>query len=240
MSIAENLARVRAEIVDACRRAGRAESEITLIAVSKVHPAERLIEAYDAGQRVFGENRVQELQAKAGAVRGLAGAKFHLIGPLQNNKTAKAAELFDTVDTVAEVKTAQRLATAAKALGKMLPVLVEVKLSHEESKHGVAPEELRALLATINVLDGVEVCGLMTVPPWDEDGETARPYFRQLRELRDGLAGEFPRLRELSMGMSNDFRVAIEEGSTAVRVGTAIFGARPVRAVNEDGTVAAG
>ena len=240
MSIAENLARVREEIGDTCRRAGRAESEITLIAVSKVHPAERLIEAYEAGQRVFGENRVQELQAKAGAVRGLAGVVFHLIGPLQNNKTAKAAELFDTVDTVAEVKTAQRLATAATALGKVLPVLVEVKLSHEESKHGVAPEELRALLTTIDVLDGVEVRGLMAVPPWDEDGETARPYFRQLRELRDGLVGEFPRLRELSMGMSNDFRVAIEEGSTAVRVGTAIFGARPVRAVNEDGTVAAG
>ena len=240
MSIAENLARVRAEIEDACRQAGRAESEITLIAVSKVHPAERLLEAYEAGQRVFGENRVQELQAKAGAVRGLAGATFHLIGPLQNNKTAKAAELFDTVDTVAEVKTAQRLATAAKALGKVLPVLVEVKLSHEESKHGVAPEELRALLGAIDVLDGLEIRGLMTVPPWDEDGERARPYFRQLRELRDGLAEEFPQLRKLSMGMSNDFRVAIEEGSTAVRVGTAIFGARPVRAVNEDGTVAAG
>ncbi len=240
MAIAENLARVRAEIAEACRRAGRAEAEVTLIAVSKVHPAERLIEAYEAGQRVFGENRVQELQAKAGAVRGLPGAEFHLIGPLQNNKTAKAAELFDTVDTVAEVKTAQRLATAAIALGKVLPVLVEVKLSYEETKHGVAPAELRTLMAAISGLEGLEVRGLMTVPPWDEDGEMARPYFRQLRELRDGLSGEFPGLQELSMGMSNDFRVAIEEGSTAVRVGTAIFGARPVRAVNEDGTVAAG
>ena len=240
MSIAENLARVQADIGDACRRAGRAETEVTLIAVSKVHPAERLIEAFNAGQRVFGENRVQELQAKASAVRGLDGAKFHLIGPLQSNKTAKAAELFDTVDTVAEVKTAQRLATAAKALGKVLPVLVEVKLSYEESKHGVSPAELAPLLAAIAPLEGLEIRGLMTVPPWDEDGETARPYFRQLRELRDGLLPDFPSLRELSMGMSNDFRVAIEEGSTAVRVGTAIFGARPVRALNEDGSPAAG
>ena len=240
MSIAENLAKVRAEIGEACRQAGRAETDVTLIAVSKVHPVERLLEAYAAGQRVFGENRVQELQAKAAAVRGLEGAEFHLIGPLQNNKTAKAAELFDTVDTVAEVKTAQRLATAALALGKRLPVLVEVKLSHEESKHGVAPAELPGLLRAMAGLEGLEVCGLMTVPPWDEDGEAARPYFRQLRELRDQGIAEFPQVRELSMGMSNDFRVAIEEGSTAIRVGTAIFGPRPKPAINKDGTSALG
>ncbi len=234
MAIAENLARVRAEIAAACQAAGRAESDVTLIAVSKVHPAERLLEAYAAGQRVFGENRVQEMQAKADLVRGLEGAEFHLIGPLQNNKTAKAAELFDAVDTIAEVKTAQRLSTAALALGKLLPVLIEVKLSHEESKHGVSPAELPSLLTTIAGLEGLQVRGLMTVPPWDEEEETARPYFRQLRELRDGLQGEFSLLRELSMGMSNDFRVAIEEGSTAVRVGTAIFGARPTRAAKEN------
>ncbi len=227
MSIAENLARVRAEISEACRKAGRPESEIALIAVSKVHPAERLIEAYEAGQRVFGENRVQEMQAKAEAVRGLAGAEFHLIGPLQNNKTSKAAEIFDAVDTLAEAKTAVRLSTAAVTLGRRLPVLVEVKLSHEEAKHGVAPAELPGLLAAITELPGIAVLGLMTVPPWDQDAEVARPYFRQLRELRDGLVGQYPELRELSMGMSNDFAVAIEEGSTAVRVGTAIFGARP-------------
>ncbi len=238
MSIAENLAKVRAEIGEACRAAGRAEADVTLIAVSKVHPAERLIEAYEAGQRVFGENRVQELQAKAEAVRGLAGAEFHLIGPLQSNKTGKAAELFDTVDTVAEVKTAQRLSTAAMAMGKRLPVLVEVKLSHEESKHGVGPADLPELMAAIGNLEGLEIRGLMTVPPWDEDAEAARPYFQQLRQLRDGLTAEYPGLRELSMGMSNDFRVAIEEGSTAVRVGTAIFGSRPKRAINEDGTAA--
>lgn len=240
MSIAENLARVRAEIGEACRQAGRSEADVTLIAVSKVHPAERLLEAYAAGQRVFGENRVQEMQAKAAAVRGLEGAEFHLIGPLQNNKTAKAAELFDTVDTVTEVKTAQRLAAAAVALGKRLPVLVEVKLSPEESKHGLEPGGLAELLRSIVGLEGLDVRGLMTVPPWDENAEPARPYFRRLRELRDQVCSEFPQIRELSMGMSNDFRVAIEEGSTAIRVGTAIFGARPKRAINEDGTIAAG
>ena len=240
MSIAENLERVRGEIAAACRQAGRTETDVTLIAVSKVHPAERLLEAYAAGQRIFGENRVQELQAKAGAVRGLEGAEFHLIGPLQNNKTAKAAELFDTVDTIAEVKTAQRLATAALALGKRLPILVEVKLSPEESKHGVAPAELPQLLRAIVAREGLEVRGLMTVPPWNEEGEAARPYFRQLRQLRDQASAEFPQVRELSMGMSNDFRVAIDEGSTAIRVGTAIFGPRPTRAINEDGTSAVG
>lgn len=240
MSIAENLATVRAEIREACRRAGRTESDVRLIAVSKVHPAERLLEAYAAGQRVFGENRVQEMQSKAEAVRGLEGAEFHLIGPLQSNKTAKAAELFDTVDTVAEIKTAQRLATAALAGGKRLPVLVEVKLSYEESKHGVAPAELPALLRAIVGLDGLDVRGLMTVPPWDENAEVSRRYFRQLRELRDDVGAEFPQIRELSMGMSNDFSVAIEEGSTAIRVGTAIFGARPKREMNEDETIAAG
>ena len=240
MSIAENLARVRAEIGEACRQAGRAETDVTLIAVSKVHPAERLLEAYAAGQRVFGENRVQEMQAKAAAVRGLEGAEFHLIGPLQNNKTAKAAELFDMVDTVAEVKTAQRLAAAALALGKRLPVLVEVKLSPEESKHGLEPGGLAELLRSIVGLEGLDVRGLMTVPPWDENAEPARPYFRRLRELRDQVCSEFPQIRELSMGMSNDFRVAIEEGSTAIRVGTAIFGPRPKRAINEDGTIASG
>ena len=237
MSIAENLARVQAEIAEACQRCGRAESDVALIAVSKVHPAERLLEAYAAGQRVFGENRVQEMQTKAGAVRGLEDARFHLIGPLQNNKTAKAAELFDAVDTVAEAKTAQRLSAAAMVLAKRLPVLVEVKLSHEESKHGVMPAELPTLLVTMTQMEGLEVRGLMTVPPWDEDGETARPYFRQLRELRDGLRGQFPSLQELSMGMSNDFRVAIEEGSTAVRIGTAIFGARPKRTLEDDSSI---
>jgi pyridoxal phosphate enzyme (YggS family) len=228
MSIAENLERVRTEVADACAHAGRDAATVALMAVSKVHPAEALLQAYAAGQRLFGENRVQEWQAKAAALGELADLQMHLIGPLQNNKTAKAAELFAAVDTLDSLKTAQRLNDAAALLGKLLPVLVEVKLSHEESKHGVAPEELGGLLAAMAEMASLRVTGLMTVPPFDEDAERARPYFQQLRRLRDDHVGVCPALVELSMGMSGDFRVAIEEGSTCVRVGTAIFGKRVV------------
>jgi pyridoxal phosphate enzyme (YggS family) len=228
MSIAENLERVRNEVADACARAGRDAAQVGVMAVSKVHPVEMLLEAYAAGQRLFGENRVQEWQGKAVAAGGLAGLEMHLIGPLQNNKTGKAAELFAAVDTLDSLKTAQRLNDAALALGRVLPVLVEVKLSHEEAKHGVAPEELAGLLGGTAGMVGIAVRGLMTVPPWDEDAERARPYFQRLRRLRDENVGVYPTLVELSMGMSGDFRVAIEEGSTCVRVGTAVFGKRVV------------
>jgi len=146
MSIADNLSRLHEEIAAACRRAGRSDSEVALMAVSKVHPVEAILEAYAAGQRLFGENRVQEFQGKSPSLGALTDAAFHLIGPLQSNKTNKAAELFDAVDAVDSLKIAQRLDTAAVALGKKLPVLVEVKLSHEESKHGVTPAELMGLL----------------------------------------------------------------------------------------------
>lgn len=226
MSIADNIARLKEEIAVAARRAGRNPDEIALMAVSKVHPAEVILEAYAAGQRLFGENKVQEFEGKRPRLEGLAGAKFHLIGPLQSNKTNKAAGLFDAVDAVDSLRIAERLEKAAQELGKRLPVLIEVKLSHEESKHGVAPEELPALLETMRGLEAVEAVGLMTVPPWSEDAETARPYFRELRRLRDETVGTHPKVTQLSMGMSNDFAVAIEEGSTCVRVGTAIFGKR--------------
>lgn len=226
MSIAENIARVREQIAEVCRRANRAESDIALMAVSKMHSVEAILEAYSAGQRLFGENRVQEFQEKSASVGGLADAKFHLIGPLQSNKTTKAAELFDAVDSVDSLKIAQRLDTAAVALGKKLPVLIEVKLSHEETKHGLAPTELMGMLEAIDGLKAVEAVGLMTVPPWSEDAETARPYFRELRRLRDEATVRFPKVTQLSMGMSNDFAVAIEEGSNCVRVGTGIFGKR--------------
>jgi PLP dependent protein len=226
MSIAENIARLREEIAAVCRRSGRDEREVALMAVSKVHPVEAIAEAYEAGQRLFGENRVQEYEQKSARLKGLAGAEFHLIGPLQSNKTNKAAELFDAVDAVDALKIAERLEKAAAALGKALPVLIEVKLSHEESKHGIAPAELPAVLDAMRGMKAVEAVGLMTVPPWSEDAETARPYFRELRRLRDEAAKEHPKVVQLSMGMSNDFAVAIEEGSTCVRVGTAIFGKR--------------
>jgi pyridoxal phosphate enzyme (YggS family) len=237
MSIASNLERIRNEIADACARAERDPTAVALMAVSKIHPAEAILEAYQAGQRLFGENRVQEWQTKRTALSSildpastpvalLSVPVVHLIGPLQNNKTSKAAEIFDAIDTLDSAKTAERLNSAAGALGKTLRVLIEVKLSPEESKHGLAPEDLPTFLAAIQSLDRLEVCGLMTVPPFDEDPETARPYFQHLRRLRDEQIEHYPALTELSMGMSNDFAVAIEEGSTTVRLGTAIFGKR--------------
>jgi pyridoxal phosphate enzyme (YggS family) len=230
-SIAANLERLRNQLADACARAGRAPSSVALMAVSKMHPADAILEAHAAGQRLFGENRVQEFAAKGPALSTLYAlhstlCSFHLIGPLQNNKTTKAAELFDAIDTLDSLKTAERLNSAAQSLGKRLEVLIEVKLSPEETKHGLAPDELPALLTALAPLTHLSVRGLMTVPPWSEDPETARPYFQHLRRLRDENLAAHPTLTDLSMGMSNDFAVAIEEGSTCVRIGTAIFGKR--------------
>jgi pyridoxal phosphate enzyme (YggS family) len=231
MSIVQNLERIRNQIADACAQAQRNPATVALMAVSKMHPAEALLEAHAAGQTLFGENRVQEWQSKQPALGQILGdTQVHLIGPLQNNKTNKAAELFDAVDTIDSLKTATRLNEAAKALGKQIPILIEVKLSPEETKHGLPPEELPALLAALGPLTNIIAAGLMTVPPWCDDtpegAETARPYFAHLRELRDQNLASTPTLTQLSMGMSNDFRVAIEEGSTTVRIGTAIFGKR--------------
>jgi PLP dependent protein len=228
MSIASNLELVHNQIADACARSNRVPETVALMAVSKMHPASAILEAYAAGQRLFGENRVQEWQSKRAAVADLflEAAQTHLIGPLQNNKTAKAAEFFDAVDTLDSLKTAERLNAAAQSLKKSLRVLIEVKLSQEESKHGLPPQDLPDLLAALQPLRQLEVRGLMTVPPFDENSETARPYFQHLRRLRDMHCKTYPSLTELSMGMSNDFAVAIEEGSTTVRIGTAIFGKR--------------
>ena len=235
MSIASNLEQMRNEIADVCARAHRDLSTVALMAVSKMHPAEAILEAHAAGQRLFGENRVQEWQSKQPAVAHLftnatrsdpPAAQAHLIGPLQNNKTTKAAELFHAIDTIDSLKTATRLNEAAAALHKTLPVLIEVKLSHEPTKHGLSPDQLPTFLAALTPLSNLRPTGLMTVPPWDEDAETARPYFQHLRRLRDENLAAHPTLTQLSMGMSNDFVVAIEEGSTTVRIGTAIFGKR--------------
>jgi hypothetical protein len=230
MSIALNVARVREQIAQACRRAGRADSSVALMAVSKMHPAEALVDAQAAGLRLFGENRVQEWQQKQPVVSQLINRsgqiQMHLIGPLQSNKTARAAELFDAVDTVDSVRIAARLNQTAMELNKKLAILIEVKLSTEDTKHGIAPAELMALLEQLQALQALECYGLMTVPPWSEEPETARPYFRELRRLRDEAALRFPTVTQLSMGMSNDFAVAIDEGSTCVRIGTAIFGKR--------------
>jgi pyridoxal phosphate enzyme (YggS family) len=230
MSIADNLSHLHDQITEACRLANRNEREVALMAVSKVHPVEVILEAYAAGQRLFGENRVQEFQEKSQQLTQhpeiLANASFHLIGPLQSNKTARAAELFHSIDAVDSLKIAERLNTTAAALNKKLPIFVEVKLSHEDSKHGLAPAELPTLLAALEKLLSIEAVGLMTVPPWSLDPEVARPYFRELRRLRDQSQKVHPNLTQLSMGMSNDFSVAIAEGSTCIRVGTALFGKR--------------
>jgi pyridoxal phosphate enzyme (YggS family) len=226
MSIEANLAQLHDQIHQSCRRANRPEADVALMAVSKVHPVESLLEAYAAGHRLFGENRVQEFQEKSASLTALTDLEMHLIGPLQSNKTTRAVELFHAIDTVDSLKIAQRLNSAAQTLNKKLPILIEVKLSHEESKHGLSPEELPSLLTALQPLEHLIPSGLMTVPPWSEDPEPARPYFQQLRALRDAHQHLCPTLTQLSMGMSNDFVVAIEEGSTCVRIGTAIFGKR--------------
>lgn len=225
MSITENLALVREQIAAACAKAGRSEQEVALMAVSKTHPASAIEEAYAAGQRLFGENRVQEWESKSAGL-SLQGLEMHLIGPLQSNKTNKAAAIFHAIEAVDSLKIAQRLDKAAAELGKKLPILIEVKLSYEESKHGLAPEDLPALLEALPTLGNIVPVGLMTVPPLDAQDEAARPYFRQLRELRDQAQAKIATITQLSMGMSHDYTVAIEEGSTCVRVGTAIFGKR--------------
>jgi pyridoxal phosphate enzyme (YggS family) len=215
--LAQRLAAVRARIERAAERAHRDPAQILLLAVTKIFPAEAILQAYELGLREFGENYVQEFEGKAPTVAALPGARFHLIGHLQSNKAAKAAELFQVVQTTDSGKLARRL----DAAGRPLDVMLEIKLSHEESKHGSDPATIAALIAEVRACSHLHLRGLMTMPPWSEDPEAPRACFRQLRAL--ALAHNLP---ELSMGMSNDLETAIEEGSTCVRVGTALFGKR--------------
>jgi hypothetical protein len=232
MSIAENIIVVRKRVTAAARRAGRSPEDVALMAVSKTFPPERIREAYDAGLRMFGENRVQEFAGKAGALADLRDADWHMIGHLQTNKAGKAVELFTAVDSVDSLKLAEKLDTAARALHKKLSVLIEINVGGETAKSGIAPDspELEHLLRAAPQLESLAFRGLMTVPPFTNDPEGARQFFRKLRELRDTIAArKLPGVSVdvLSMGMSHDFEAAIEEGSTCVRVGTAIFGVRP-------------
>ena len=206
----DRIEQVRQRIHDAAVRTGRAPGDITLVAVTKKFPAELVRQAYDLGLRIFGENYVQEFEAKHPALADLADAEFHLIGHLQSNKTKPAAELFRAIETVDSAKLARRL----DAMGQPLEVMIEVKLSPEESKAGAAPEELPALIEAIRECPHLHLTGLMTIPPWSDDPETTRPYFRRLAEL-----GRQCQLPKLSMGMSHDLEAAIEEGATHVRVG---------------------
>ncbi len=231
MSISQNIAVIRERIDAAARRVGRRPDEIALMAVTKTHPTELIREAHAAGLQLFGENRVQEFAGKAAALADLADASWHMIGHLQTNKAGKAAELFGAVDSVDSVKLAEKLDSAAGAVNKELAVLIEINVGGETAKSGVAADspELDELLCAAARLENLVFRGLMTVPPFTDNADGARPFFRKLRELRNGIASRnLPRVAmdELSMGMSHDFEVAIEEGSTCVRVGTAIFGER--------------
>jgi PLP dependent protein len=224
--IAANVERVREQVARAAERAGREAAEITIVAASKTFPPQAIREAFEAGVREFGENRVQEWESKQPKLADVA-ARWHLIGHLQSNKARRAAHLFDRVDSVDGLSLAQKLDSAAEAEGKRLPALIEVHLGNEPSKSGVEESALASLAEGVVALPHLEFLGLMTVPPYFPDSERTRPYFRRLRELRDELCRtlDWP-LPVLSMGMSQDFEVAIDEGATEVRIGRAIFGAR--------------
>jgi pyridoxal phosphate enzyme (YggS family) len=228
MQIRDTLARVQERIAAACRRAGRRPEDVRLVAVSKTVVPERIREAYEAGVRDFGENRVQEAASKRPALSDLT-VTWHLIGHLQTNKAKLARELFHWIHSIDSTRVADKVHQAAVCTGERLPVLIEVNLGGEVSKSGVREAEVRPLAEHILRLESLELRGLMAIPPFSEDPEQVRPYFRRLRELARELEsmGLPPScLQELSMGMSHDFEVAIEEGATIVRLGTAIFGER--------------
>jgi PLP dependent protein len=227
--IADRVAAVRERMARAAARAGRSPEDVTLVAVSKTFPAEVVRAAFEEGLRDFGENKVQEAEAKIGSLGDLRarGAQFHLIGHLQDNKARKAAALFDRVHSIDGADRARRLARPLAETRRVMPIFVQVDLAGEPTKHGVPESDLFQALEAIRSLDSVRAEGLMILPPDTDDPEGARPYFRRLRSLRDqalerGLLQGF----HLSMGMSHDLEVAVEEGATMVRVGTALFGGR--------------
>jgi pyridoxal phosphate enzyme (YggS family) len=242
-ALTDNLARVRERIAVAASRAGRRAEEITLVAVSKTHSARKIQELYEAGERHFGENRMQERESKLAHLAGL-DATWHMIGHLQKNKAARAARLFDSIDSVDSVALAEKLNRAREefdeekintgaesiqsAIGKRLRVLIEVKLDPEPAKSGIDGKDLPRLVEAIARMPHLDLCGLMGVPPYFDDPEEVRPFFRRLRELRDSVRAQMgaEMLPVLSMGMSQDLEIAIEEGATEVRVGTALFGER--------------
>jgi len=227
--IADRVAAVRERIARAAARAGRRPDDVTLVAVTKTFPANVVRAGFDAGLRDFGENKVQEAEGKVAALAGLkeAGARFHLVGHLQDNKARKAASLFDCIHSIDGADRARRLARFAGEGGRMLSVLVQVDLVGEATKHGVPEADLFETLEAMLGLESLRVDGLMVLPPAAADPEEGRPYFRRLRDLRDQAQGRgLLRSVHLSMGMSHDLEPAIEEGATMVRVGTAIFGER--------------
>jgi len=229
-----NIEEVRGRIDQAARRAGRDPADIELLAVSKTMPLEVVREGYLAGLRLFGENRIQEGAAKVEQAEDLTDAVWHFIGHLQRNKARDAARWFQVIHTVDSEDLAVRLDRWAERFGKTRDVLLQVHQGEEASKHGAREEDLPRLAAAVRELPHLRLSGLMTIPPWGADAEVVRPWFRRLRELRDqlasGAAKGLDHFRHLSMGMSHDLEVAVEEGATIIRVGTALFGARQPRA----------
>jgi PLP dependent protein len=224
-SIADNLAMIREKIARAAQRVGRRPEEITLVGISKTIPEDRIREAFEAGVRHFGESRVKEWETKAPQLQDIS-ATWHMVGHLQRNKAARALSLFHSVDGLDSLPLAEKLNLAAGD-GRHMPVLIEVRLDAAPKKSGCDPEEVHRLAEGVLLLPHLELRGLMTVPPATDDPEKARPTFQRLRQLRDELAQSLNRpLPELSMGMSHDFEIAIEEGATQVRIGTALFGSR--------------
>jgi hypothetical protein len=232
MSIAENVSSLRSRINAAARRGHRNPEGVILMGVTKTVAPQQIREAYDAGLRIFGENRVQEFTTKAEVLRDLQDAEWHMIGHLQTNKAAKAAELFAHIDSVDSLRVAQKLNAAAAELSKKLRVLIEINIAGEAAKSGVAPDsaELEQILKAAPELASLDIRGLMTVPPYHDEPEQSRAYFRRMRELFQKIVSrKLPavHMQVLSMGMSHDFEIAIQEGASCVRVGTAIFGDRP-------------
>ena len=228
MSIAENIQTILSRIDTVAKECGRDPKDIQLVAVSKLFPASAIDEAIKAGQLVFGENYIQEAEKKIDELG--SRCRFHFIGHLQSNKAKIAARLFDVIETVDSVKLARTLSRHLQDLGRTMKILLQVNIGEDENKSGLAAAETEKLFREIRELPNIEIIGLMTMPPFTDDPEDARPYFQQLRELSQQLKdqGLFPQEQkiELSMGMSNDYHVAIQEGATIVRVGTAIFGHR--------------
>lgn len=229
--IAANLASVRTRIDDAARRVGRAPADVTLVAVSKQQAFDAIAAAYAVGQRDFGENRLEELLPKADEARrrGLTDIRWHMIGTIQSRKSAQAVGPWTLIHSVDRLKLAQRLSRDAVSAGVVMPVLLEVNVSGEASKHGFTPQGVTEAVEELVALPGIQVRGLMTMAPYFDEPEATRPVFRGLCKLRDSLVAHpsTHAWRELSMGMTNDFEIAVEEGATLVRIGSAIFGARP-------------
>jgi PLP dependent protein len=228
-SIAHNIQSIRERIAHAAVGCGRSPEEILLLAICKTFPVESIAQAVQAGERQFGENRVQEAEGKIRYFKESPNLQWHLVGHLQSNKARLAAELFDVIHSIDSIRLAQRLHQASREIGKTLSVLLQVDLGGEETKFGADPGQIREIASAISGLNGIRLDGLMTIPPYFEDPEKARPYFAKLRELGEMLESEQSGClgqRHLSMGMSHDFEAAIQEGATIVRIGTSIFGLR--------------